>query len=57
LNQRAARKAALLLFGRPRYIGAALAAGAEQEACMNQIIYLVGVIVVVMLILSFFGLR
>ncbi|MGY3443592.1 hypothetical protein ACVW17_003593 [Bradyrhizobium sp. USDA 4473] len=28
-----------------------------EEACMNQLIYLVGLIVVILAILSFFGLR
>jgi hypothetical protein len=31
--------------------------GADMEATMNQLIYLVGLIVVVLFILSFFGLR
>ena len=30
---------------------------ARQETCMNNIIYLVGLIVVVIAVLSFFGLR
>ena len=29
----------------------------EAEVCMNQLIYLVGLIVVILAILSFFGLR
>ena len=29
----------------------------HQEECMNQIIYIVGLIVIVVAILSFFGLR
>jgi hypothetical protein len=29
----------------------------EEEVCMNQLIYLVGLIVVILAILSFFGLR
>jgi hypothetical protein len=29
----------------------------HQEECMNQIIYIVGLIVIVIAILSFFGLR
>jgi hypothetical protein len=28
-----------------------------EEACMNQLIYLVGLIVVILAVLSFFGLR
>ena len=35
---------------------AKLSAKAE-EACMNQLIYLVGLIVVILAVLSFFGLR